>query len=172
MNLEFRMMNFEFSIPFRGKRTMRGLFFVTTLALSLVFTSCSRKPAQLQEDGMKAFAAGNYAEAGKYFAEGIRKGGDRQLYAGFIASNLVTGRYPKANAAYNNFCEGIHSYLAGRYGEQPVAAMGITTKLIPFKVDGGNVIPADYIRTILLQADADYAGYITLKNQINTVLKK
>ena len=121
---------------------------------------------------MKAFAAGDYAKAEEYFAEGIRKGGDERLYAGFVAANLITGKYPGTNSAYNDFCDRIHSFLAGRYGEQLFLSVGITTKLIPFKVDGGNDIPHDYIQTIVLQENADFGGFIALKDQINSVLKK
>lgn len=166
------VMNSESSaVLSRGKR-LRLLALAAALTLPLVLMSCSKKPAQLQEDGMKAFAAGNYAKATEYFAEGIRKGGDERLYAGFIAANLMTGKYPKANAAYNDFCESIHSFLVGRYGEQIFSVVGITTKLIPFKVDGGNDIPKDYMQTITLQADADFNGFIALKDQINSALKK
>lgn len=165
-------MNFEFSILSRDGKIISRFFFVVVLSLPLVLASCSKNPKQMQEEGMKALAAGDYAKAQEYFADGIKKEGNERLYAGFIVTNLVTGKYPKANSAYNFFCQGIHNFLAGRYGEGIFFSAGITTKLIPFKINGGNDIPSDYMQTILLQAGADFSGFAELKDRINSILKK
>ncbi len=108
-------MNLEFSI---GKSPVamspERLLPLLALAASLVLASCSAKPEHLQELGMKAYAAGEYAKAQEYFAEGIKKEGTKELYAGFIAANLLTGKYPVLNTAYNGFCDDFHSSLMSK----------------------------------------------------------
>ncbi len=165
-------MSFEILVALKGRRTIVRFVLVVALVMPLALSSCSKDPEQLQEEGMKAFAAKEYAKAQDYFAEGIKKDGNENLYAGFVAANLITGKYPEINSAYNTLCEGIHDFLASRYGEGIFFTAGITTKLVPYKVDGGNDIPSDYIQTILLQINVDFSGYIALKDRINGVLKK
>ncbi len=166
-------MNFKFSIiEARVSGILTKSVPLVILSLSLLFTSCSKKPAQLKEEGMTAFAAGEYAEAQEYFADGIEKEGSTQLYSGFIAANLVTGKYPQVNTAYNQLSENIHSYLAGRFGERIFQNLGITRELIPYEIKGGNTIPPDFPATIVLQAAADYTDYLAIQQQIDTIVKK
>ena len=75
-------MNFEFSIDInRHTGMMKNIFVFLTLALPFFLVSCSKNPQQLQEEGMKAYVAGDYAKAQEYFADGIKKEGTRELYA-------------------------------------------------------------------------------------------
>ncbi len=145
---------------------------ICVLTLSLLVASCFKKPAELQESGMKAFAAREYAKAQEYFADGIKKEGNTQLYAGFIAANLVTGKYPEVNSAYNEFSDNIHSSLTELYGERVIRTLGVTTELIPYNIKGGNQIPPDFPQTIALQASADYSAYLTVEQQIDDIVKK
>lgn len=138
----------------------------------MLLASCSRKPEALYVDGMKAFAAGKYTEAQDYFADGIRKNGGDSLYAGFVAANLVTGKYVQVNAAYNQFTDGIRNYLVQLYGERVLQHYGVVAKIVPYKTSGGNQLPSDFPSTIVTQARADIEGYFTLKQQIDNLLKK
>jgi hypothetical protein len=140
--------------------------------LALSFVSCSRKPAELYNDGMKSFVAGDYGKAQENFADGIKKGGSDSLYAGFIAANLVTGKYAPVNSAYNDFCDGIHQSLVKVYGARAVKMVGVTSGIIPYKTGGGNKLPQDFPQTIDLQAMADYQGFIAVKQQIDKVVKQ
>jgi hypothetical protein len=151
-----------------------GRFYLLQLLLVLAFflASCSRKPEAFYVDGMKSFAAGKYAEAQEHFANGIRKNGSDSLYSGFIAANLVTGKYDQVNAAYNQFTDGIRSSLVQLYGERVLQRYGITTKIIPYKTSGGNQLPPDFPLTVAVQARADIAGYFTLKQKIDNLIKK
>ncbi len=166
-------MNFEFSIGIKKHRGMtKNLFLLLTVALPLLLVSCSKNPRQFQEEGMKAYVAGDYAKAQDFFADGIKKEGSRELYAGFIAANLVTGRYPQINAAYNTLCDDIHASLVNLYGKRSVQALGVTSGLTPYKIAGGNQVPSDYPQTIMLQENADFSGYLTIKGQIDSILRK
>lgn len=166
-------MNFEFSIEgHKPNGTMKRLFIFITLALPFLLVSCSKNPQQLQKEGMKAYAAGDYAKAQEYFADGIKKEGTRELYAGFIAANLVTGKYPQINSAYNSLCDNIHSSLVDLYGKRAILSLGITSGLTPYKINGGNQIPSDYPQTIMLQETADFSGYLIIKGQIDSILRK
>lgn len=149
-------------------------FYLLELLLVLVFflASCSRKPEAFYVDGMKSFAAGKCAEAQEYFADGIRKNGTDSLYAGFIAANLVTGKYAQVNAAYNQFTDGIRGSLVQLYGERVLRLYGITTKIIPYKTSGGNQLPPDFPLTVVVQVRADIQGYFTLKQKIDNLIKK
>jgi hypothetical protein len=168
---EFIIMNFKFSIT-GGRSLLSKSMLLAVLSLAFLISSCSKKPAQLYDEGMKSFAAGDYAKAQEYFADGIKKEGNTQLYAAFIAANLVTGKYPQVNTAYNQLCENIHSYLAGRFGERIFRNLGITRQLIPYEIKGGNTIPPDFPATIALQASADYSDYLAIQGQIDTIVKK
>ena len=168
---EFTIMNFKFSITGARNPHSKSIL-LAVLALSFLVSSCSKKPAELYDEGMKSFAAGEYAKAQEYFADGIKKEGSTQLYAGFIAANLVTGKYPQVNTAYNQLSENIHSYLAGRFGERIFRSLGITTELVPYETKGGNTIPTDFPATIVLQASADYSDYLAIQQQIDTIIKK
>ena len=166
-------MNFKFSIRSdRFGEVLSGFILLLAVMSPLILMSCSKSPEQYQEEGLKAFAAGQYAKAQEYFADGIKKEGNTQLYAGFIAANLVTGKYPEIISAYNRLSDDIHSSLIRLYGKGLFANLGITTDLIPYKVDGGNQIPPDFPQTIALQANADFDGYITIKGQIDGILRK
>ena len=151
---------------------LRPHLLLSFLILTVFLTSCSRKPEALYTDGMKSFAAGKYSEAQSDFADGIRKNGGDSLYAGFIAANLITGKYAQLNAAYNGFTDGIHSYLVQLYGEKVLQHYSIAAKIIPYKTSGGNELPPDFPSTVLTQARADIEGYFTLKQQIDNVVKK
>lgn len=153
-------------------RILRKSLPLLALVASVLFTSCSKKPAELQELGMKAYAAGEYAKAQEYFAEGIKKEGTRELYAGFIAANLMTGKYPAINTAYNGFCDDIHASLVARYGKGLFLKFGIVTDLKPYNTHGSNELPPDYSRTIMLQESAFYSGYMSLKGQIDSIVRK
>lgn len=146
---------------------------VPLILLSTIFlSSCSKKPDELYSDGMKSFTAGDYAKAQEYFSDGIKKDGGENLYAGFIAANLVTGKYPQVNSAYNQFTDGIHAALVRLYGDKILKVFGITTKIIPYNTSGGNQIPPDFPQTIVIQAAADYQGYLAVKQQIDGTIKK
>ena len=139
------------------------------LTFSLV--SCSKKPAELYDDGMKSFVAGNYEKAQENFSDGIKKAGSDSLYAGFIAANLVTGKYPTVNSAYNDFTEGIHSVLVRMYGERSMKTVSVTNQIIPYKANGGNKLPQDFPQTIEIQAIADRQGFTLIKDQIDKLIK-
>ncbi len=145
---------------------------IAVLSISLMMASCSKKPAELQEEGMKAFAASQYKEAQEYFSDGIEKGATTQLYAGFIAANLATGKYPQINSAYNAFSDQIHSYVVGRYGMMYSLGAGIVKNLAPYNVNGQNVLPSDFPQTIAQQARADSSGFMMVRQQIDGVVKK
>ena len=121
---------------------------------------------------MKSFAAGDYAKAMDYFADGIKKEDAPNLYSGFIASNLVTGKYPEINSGYNRFTDGIHASLVQMYGLRAVTMFSIAKQLVPYNINGGNKLPADYPETVALQIKADYEGYVTLKQQVDNTIKK
>ncbi len=142
------------------------------LAISCFITSCSKKPGELYNDGLKSFASGDYAKAQENFADGIKKNGSDSLYAGFIAANLVTGKYAPVNSAYNDFTDGIHSLLVKMYGERPMKMVGATTRIIPYKIEGGNQLPPDFPQTVEIQAIADRQGFFFLKQQIDKIVKK
>ncbi len=142
------------------------------LLMAISIVSCSKKPAQYYDLGMNAFKAGQYAKAQEDFADGIRKGGNTNLYAGFIAANLVTGKYPEVNSAYNGLCDHIHSSLEQMYGPRLISVIGISSKLIPYSTKGGNKIPSDFPETIALQSNVDYQGYLAVKQQIENAIKK
>ncbi len=166
-------MNFEFSIGVKNHTGITmSVFLFLILAFPLFLVSCSKNPQQLQGEGMKAYAAGEYAKAQEYFADGIKKEGTRELYAGFIAANLVTGKYPQINSAYNMFCDNIHASLVNLYGKRSILALGVTSGLTPYKIKGGNQIPSDYPQTIMLQETADFSGYLIIKGQIDSILRK
>ncbi len=142
------------------------------LLSTLFLSSCSKKPDELYNDGMKLFIAGDYEKAQKYFSDGIKKNGGENLYAGFIAANLVTGKYPQVNSAYNQFTDGIHGALLRLYGSRVLKMYGITSEIIPYNTSGGNRIPSDFPQTITIQAAADYQGYLAVKQQIDSAVKK
>lgn len=141
------------------------------LVLAFSFISCSKKPAELYDEGMKSFFTGNYEKAQENFADGIKKGGSNSLYAGFIAANLVTGKYAPVNSAYNDFTDGIHKVLVMVYGERSMKILGATTKIIPYKTNGGNKLPQDFPQTIEIQAIADRQGFMVIKEQIDKIIK-
>jgi len=153
---------------------IRNSQFITVLgiALALTISSCAKKPAELYQDGMKAYEAGNYSKAQENFAAGIKKNADVNLCAGFIAANLVTGKYPGIITAYNQFSDGIRSEVEKTYGPRVVTALAITSELIPYNTSGGNKIPKDFPQTIVLQASADPGGYYFLTQQIVNIIKK
>ena len=159
LNLQFKILNLKIII-----------FILPTLVLLVV--SCSKKPAELYNDGMKSFASGNYEKAQENFADGIKKNGSDSLYAGFIAANLVTGKYSSVNSAYNDFSDGIHNIIIRLYGPKAVRALGIAKELIPYKAEGGNKLPADFPQTIAIQAVADRDGFFVVKQQIDKIIKK
>lgn len=142
------------------------------LVCIISFASCSRKPAELLNDGMKSFAAGDYTKAQEDFEEGIKKSGSDTLYAGFIAANLVTGKYGPVNSAYNNFTDGIHQALIKMYGEREVKFYGIAKDILPYKTDGANKVPPDFPTTVAIQAIADHQGFYFVKQQIDNILRK
>ena len=84
----------------------------------------------------------------------------------------MTGKYTGINSAYNTFCDDIHASLVNRYGKRMFFTLGITTDLIPYKITGGNQLPPDYLRTIVLQESADFGGYLALKGQIDSILRR
>ncbi len=138
---------------------------------ALLLSSCSKKPAEYYRDGMASFLAGNYAEAQATFAKGIKDGGSDSLYAGFVASNLVTGKYPQVTAAYNKLSESIHRSLTELYGRQAVSMLGITTDLIPYNVNGRNKIPPDFPQIVMLQRAASYREYLALKQEVENQIR-
>ncbi len=139
------------------------------LAFSLV--SCSKKPVELYIDGMKSFTTGSYEKAQEDFSDGIKKGGSDSLYAGFIAANLVTGKYAPVNSAYDDFTDGIHKVLLRMYGERFMKTVNVTSQLIPYKPEGGNKLPQDFPQTIEIQAIADREGFTAVKDQIDKLVK-
>lgn len=166
-------MNFEFSIlRVPGRKVISASVLVLAFSMSMLLTSCSKTPEQYQEMGMKAYTAGQYAKAQKYFADGIEKEGTRELYAGFIAANLMTGKYPQINSEYNRFCADIHTSLVAKYGQTFFLTFGITTKLIPYKINGGNQLTQDFPQIIALQESVDFSGYIRIKGQIDSIVRK
>lgn len=172
------MSNHEFkTIPFRSKWISKEfkipkfiIFFA--FASAMLLASCSKKPAELYNDGMKSFVAGKYQDAQEDFAKGIKKDGSDTLYAGFIAANLVTGKYTQINQTYNDLSEAIHDSLVALFGEKAMKFYGATTELIPYKIDGGNRLPQDFPQTIVLQSVADRQGFFTIKQQIDKIIKK
>ncbi|HEY9167641.1 MAG TPA: hypothetical protein VIS48_15915 [Candidatus Kryptonia bacterium] len=120
---------------------------------------------------MKSFASGKYADALDDFSDGIKKEGNTSLYAAFIAANLVTGKYPQVNTAYNEFSAGIRGYLVKLYGESGLKRRNMID-IVPYKDAGGNQVPSDFPKTIELQAVVDYQDFLAVKQQIDNVLKK
>ncbi len=166
-------MNFKFSMTKDvSGRTISKSHIVLVLMLSLFVASCAKKPAQLYDDGMKAFAAGEYDRAQEDFADGIKKEGGAQFYSGFIAANLVTGKYPQINSAYNQLSDKIHSSLVALYGKNLFLELGIAKELIPYNVNGANQVPPDFPETIGLQAKADYEDYLAIEQEIDNLVKK
>lgn len=156
---KFSILNCEFKILF-------------VLAASFLIASCSKKPIELYNDGIKSFTAGNYEKAQENFSDEIKKDGNDSLYAGFIAANLITGKYPQVTQSYNDFTNGIHDTLVKMFGEAAMKYYGATTEIIPYKTGGGNKIPPDFPQTVAIQARADSQGFLAVKQQINNVIKK
>ncbi len=154
--------------------SFRNRILAVFLAVTFICTlsSCSKKPAELYEEGMKAYIAQDYTKAQDDFARGIKKEGDTKLYAGFIAANLVTGKYPNVITAYNTLSDSIHSTLVRILGAKSVGSYGITSKIIPYKTTGGNIVPPDFPETIVLQATADFREYLVVKQQIENDIRK
>ncbi len=152
---------------------IRNLNYAVFLAfvVSLFLSSCSKKPVELYDEGMKSFVAGKYEEAQESFSDGIRKGGSDSLYAGFIAANLVTGKYAGINSAYNDFSDGIHKLLVRLYGERAMKMLSAVDPLIPYKATGGNKLPQDFPQTIEIQAIADREGFAAIKEQIDKIVR-
>ena len=151
------------------------------LSLTLVFTlaSCSKKPAELYKEGMKSFAAGNYEKSQENFSDGLRKISEEDpewrgdsIYAGFIAANLVTGKYPSLISAYNDFSNGIHASLVAMYGQRAMKITSVASALIPYKNNGGNRLPPDFPLTVFIQSVADHRGFANIKQQIDSLVKK
>jgi hypothetical protein len=142
------------------------------IALACTISSCSKKPAESYNDGIKAIAANDYARAQDYFADGIKNNGDMKLYAGFIAADLVTGKYPAVISAYNALSDSIHSSLVQMYGARVMKIVGISSKIIPYNTSGGNKIPPDFPDTIVLQCMANYQQYLVMKQQIENAIGK
>jgi len=161
---KLRNLNFQLKIY---NSTFRILF-----ALAFLLSSCSKKPAELYNDGIKSFAEGNYEKAQENFSNGIKKGGSDSLYAGFIAANLVTGKYTFINSAYNDFTDGIHKLLVRMYGERTMKAISVTREIIPYKTSGGNKLPQDFPQTVEIQAIADRLGFVNIKQQIDKIIKE
>ncbi len=176
LNYEFltcRQDRSKFSITgVKGSGVLSKSMLLVVFSFSFLIASCSKKPAELYDGGMKSFAAKDYAKAQEYFADGIKKEGNMQLYAGFIAANLVTGKYPQVNDAYNKLTEAIRSSLIQRYGKRLIVTLGITTELPPYNVNGGNQIPPDFPGIVMLQAKADYEDFITVEQQIDRIVKE
>jgi hypothetical protein len=154
----------------------RILLMVTS---AFLVASCAKKPVELYKDGLKSFAAGNYEKAQENFSDGIRKNDqadsfDRSdsLYAGFIAANLVTGKYASINSAYNDFTKGIHDSLINLYGQRAMKMVEVTSEITPYKTGGGNRLPPDFPQTVVIQAIADHQGFYNIKQQIDGVVKK
>jgi len=150
-----------------------------TIALAMLSASCSKKPVELYREGMSSFTAGKYADAQESFARGIKKnvqsdifGKGDSLYAGFIAANLVTGKYSAVNSAYNDFTDSIHASLVRMYGEKTMMLIGATTKIIPYKAEGGNKLPSDFPETVAVQGIADHKDFAAIKQQIDDIIRK
>lgn len=143
-----------------------------TIALAIMLSSCSKKPAEYYREGMQEFTAGKYGVAQETFAKGIKHGGNDSLYAGFVASNLVTGKYPQVNVAYNGLSAGIRRHLTDLYGQRTLGIIGITSDIIPYNTSGKNRIPSDFPQTIALQAVADYQEYLALKKEVDKDIGK
>jgi hypothetical protein len=161
------------------KKTVPTSIRLFIIPLMLLLASCSKKPAELYSEGIKSFAAGNYEKAQENFANGIKKGiqtdspgRSDSLYAGFVAANLVTGKYVGINAAYNDFTDGIHNSLVRMYGERAMKMVGITKEIIPYKTGGGNQLPPDFPQTVMIQEIADRQGFFTVKQQVDDIIKK
>jgi hypothetical protein len=161
-----RLLNSKFKI--HGSR----LIIFSALLFAFLNSSCSKKPAELYSDGLKSFAAGNYEKAQQSFADGIRKGTSDSLYGGFIAANLVTGKYASINSAYNDFTNEIHDTLVKMYGARPMKVVAVATEIIPYKTNGGNRLPPDFPQTVATQAIADRRDFLTIKQQIDNIIKK
>lgn len=166
LNLKSSSLNSEFTIY----NLLFGILSVLVLALGIA--ACSKKPAELFDDGIKSFAAGKYSDAEEQFADGIKKNGSDSLYAGFIAANLVTGKYPQLNSSYNQFTDGIRTSLVLLYGERALRHYGITSKIVPYKTEGGNQLPPDFPLVVVVQARADIQDFFTIKQQIDKLIKK
>jgi len=175
-----RNINYKFSVSTsKLKIPNLKLVMIASVLTALYLASCSKKPAELYNDGMKLFVAEKYADAQTDFGKGIKKEDQHDLfsrndslYAGFIAANLVTGKYPQINQTYNDFTNGIHDSLVRMFGKRAMKALGITTEVIPYKIEGGNRVPADFPQTIVLQAVADHQGFFTIKQQIDKTIKQ
>lgn len=152
------------------KKTNYLILFALVCIIS--FASCSKKPAELLSDGLKSFSAGDYAKAQEDFEDGIKKNGGDTLYDGFIAANLVTGKYAPINSDYNSFTDGIHQSLIKMYGERQVRFYAITKEILPYKTEGGNKVPPDFPETVATQAMADRQGFYFIKQQIDNILRK
>lgn len=188
MVFKFQILNFEFSIKHRKimswmkrdpKKSVPASIRLFIIPLMLLLSSCSKKPAELYNEGIKSFAAGNYEKAQENFADGIKKGiqtdspgRSDSLYAGFVAANLATGKYALINAAYNDFTDGIHNSLVKMYGERAMKMVGITKEIIPYKTGGGNQLPSDFPQTVMIQEIADRQGFLTVKQQVDDIIKK
>ncbi len=160
------------NIPFYNRKGLLFIKLFLVLTSAFLLASCSKKPAEFYNDGMKSFVAGKYDEAQENFTKGIKKDGNDSLYAGFIAANLVTGKYPHINQVYNDFTDGIHNSLVRMFGERAIKFYGATTEIIPYKTVGGNRLPMDFPQTVAIQALADRQGFFTVKQQIDKVIKK
>jgi hypothetical protein len=146
------------------------LLFLAGVSLSLL--SCAKKPAELFTQGIKQLKAGDFTKAQEYFEDGIKKDGGDSLYAAFIEANLLTGKYPEINSAYNDFSSEIRGAVEHLYGYRFVRLYGITSKIIPYNVKGGNQIPVDFYLTIQLQIASDYPGFMQLKQLIYQTVKR
>jgi len=148
------------------------LMFFSALLLAFLSSSCSKKPAELYDDGAKSFTSGSYERAQQSFTDGIRKGSSDSLYAGFIAANLVTGEYATIISAYNDFTNEIHDSVVKIYGARPAKVVAIATQIIPYKTGGGNRLPPDFPQTVEMQAIVDHQDFLTIKEQIDSIIKK
>jgi hypothetical protein len=174
-NLNFKSLILDVQIKMHISR----FIILSALLLSFLLVSCSKKPAELYDEGMKSFTAGNYEKAQESFSDGIKKSveknlfvGNDSLYAGFIAANLVTGKYAPINSAYNDFTDGIHAWLVNSYGERAMKMVGVTKEIIPYKPGGGNRLPPDFPQTVAVQAIADHQGFANMRQQIDSIIKK
>ena len=173
LNFKFLILNSQIKIH------SSPIIILSALLLSSLLVSCSKKPAELYDDGMKSFTAGNYEKAQESFTDGIKKSvqkdlfvGSDSLYAGFIAANLITGKYAPINSAYNEFTDGIHAWLVNSYGERVIKMVGVTKEIIPYKTGGGNRLPPDFPQTVAVQAIADHQGFANIRQQIDSIIKK
>jgi hypothetical protein len=163
-------------------RSMDKSFVIEVLVvagLSFVIASCSKKPMEFYHEGIKSFTAGKFEEAQESFSEGIRRSlkegsslRNDSLYAGFIAANLVTGKYAPIISAYNDLSKRIHTTLAGMYGERTMKMLGIVKEIVPYDTSGGNRLPRDYPQTIAIQAIADNSGFSMIEQQVDEIVKK